>query len=392
MKLKNNKKMKILGITCIRSEYYLMQELYKKLNTDKDVELKILVGGTHLSPTYGMTVREIESDGLDILIKIESLIDSDSSGSRLKSASILLQNSIDIVQTYSPDLIIFSADREDTIVASLLGLYLEIPTMHFFAGDHVGDGHADNPIRHASSKLCTVQMASLEEHKKRLLKMGEAKERVFHVGSVALDRFVKHRPMSKKELFSKLGIKNFNQKFALVIFHPVVEEKEYADEIFENILNALLENGISAFVGYPNTDPGNKKIIKVIEKYKKHSSFHFYTNLDNHEFLSVYKNAAFIIGNSSSGLLEAASIPIPCINVGIRGTGRFSSKNVIRTNSTYNKINGAIKKVTSNQFLKAIKGMKNPYGEGNSVDKAYKIIKNTDFKRLLYKKEDPLMS
>lgn len=387
--LKPTKK-KILAITCIRSEYYLMQELYKKLACDPNVDFKILVAGTHLSPSYGLSVKEIEEDGLSLLAKIETLIDSDSKSSRLKSASLLLMNSIDIVQTFAPDLIIFAADREDTIMASLLGLYLEIPTVHFFAGDHVADGHADNPIRHASSKLATAQFCSLPEHKERLLQMGEPPYRVFQIGSVALDRFIKYQPQSKVDILKYFQLHEKFDDYALVIFHPVVEEKDYADEIFENILKSLRQNKIKAFVSYPNTDPGNKKIIKVIDQYRDDNHFYFYKNLENETFLSVYKNAKFIIGNSSSGLLESASIPIPCINVGIRGTGRLAPQNVIHCSSSYQDISDSVQKAISNQFLSSIKGMKNPYGDGHSVQKAYEIIINTDFKKMLYKKEDIL--
>lgn len=384
------KKKKILAVTCIRSEYYLMQELYKKLAKDPQLDFRLLVAGAHLSPSFGESVKEIEEDGINILIKIETLIDSDSKASRIKSASLLLQNSIDIVNSFNPDLIIFAADREDTIITALIGLYLEIPTIHFFAGDHVADGHADNAIRHASSKLATAQMVSLIEHKKRLLQMGEPEERVFHIGSVALDRFVKFKAGPKAELIKKFNLGSHFQNFCTLIFHPVVEEKECADEIFENILKSLVENNIPAFVSYPNSDPGNKKIVKVINKYQGNPNFYFYKNLDNETFLSVYKNSMFIIGNSSSGLLEAASIPIPAINIGMRGTGRHSEANVIRCDSSFSDITGAIKKAISAPFINSIKDIKNPYGSGDSVDRAYDIIKTYDLKKIILKKEDIL--
>lgn len=381
---------KILAITSIRSDYDLMSELYKLLNEDIDIELKLLVSGAHMSPNYGKTVDLINKDGFDILLKIETLIDSDSNTSRIKTASLLLQNSIDIINHYGPDLIIYAGDREDVIIGGLIGGYLEIPTIHFFGGDHVKDGHFDNSIRHATSKLSCVHMVSLEQHKTRLIKMGEKPKRIYNIGSIALDKFCRHKPISKKEIKLFFNIKHGFDSFALVIFHPVLAEKENAGEYFENILKALKNKKINAMVSAPNTDPGNRKIFKVIEKYRTDKNFVFYKSLERNAFLSVYKQSDFIIGNSSSGVIEAASIPIPCVNVGLRQIGRYSADNVVFCDTDILSIENAIQKVKSKKFLDNLYGFKNPYGDGNSSRKAYDIIKKTDFKKFLLKKEDAL--
>jgi UDP-N-acetylglucosamine 2-epimerase (non-hydrolysing)/GDP/UDP-N,N'-diacetylbacillosamine 2-epimerase (hydrolysing) len=381
---------KILSITTIRSDYDLLSPLYKKLNSDKDIDLKLLVSGAHLSTTYGYSIKSIQNDGFDILCKIETLIDSDSKRSRLKTASILLQNSIDIVAQYNPDLIIYAGDREDVIIGALLGGYLDIPTVHFYGGDHVQDLHIDNPIRHATSKLSTVHMVSTEEHRKRLLKIGESDNRIHVIGSISLDKFNQHQEISKDKIRREFNIKSGFKNYALVIFHPVSTEQKKAYEYFENILKVLEDNNINAFVGYPNTDPGNKGIINIIKNYQSNVNFVFYKNLKRNIFLSIYKNADFLIGNSSSGILEAASIPIPVINVGLRQKGRTAPQNVIFCKSDKNSINTAIKKISSDSFKNRIKDIKNPYGDGNSAQKAYDILKQKDFNDLFYKVEDPL--
>ena len=145
-------KKKILAFTAIRSEYDLLSGLYILLSKDEDIEFKIIVSGSHLSKRGGFTFKDIEKDGLDILAKIETLEDSDTKASRIKSGAALLQNSIDVVSEYKPDMIIYAGDREEVIIASIIGGYLEIPTVHFFGGDHVKDSHIDNPVRHATSK------------------------------------------------------------------------------------------------------------------------------------------------------------------------------------------------------------------------------------------------
>jgi len=381
---------KIVAFTAIRSEYNLLSALYKLLNEDPDIELKMIVSGAHLSKTYGYSIKDIESDGLEILARIETLIDSDSRASRIKSGAILLHNSIDIVAHFNPNLIIYAGDREEVIIASLIGGYLEIPTMHFFGGDHVKDSHIDNPVRHATSKLSTIHMVSHNDHAQRLVLMGELEDRVYNIGSIALDKFINEPIQSKSEIRKYFEINHGLDNFAVVIFHPIPKERGLSADIFENILLSLKERGIYAFVSYPNIDPGNREIIKIIDKYQNDVNFLFYRNQPRNIFISIYKNAAFIIGNSSSGVLESASIPIPAINVGYRQTGRLSNENVLFVNGEIDSIVSAIDKVQSKEFEKIIQNVKNIYGDGHSSEKALNIIKNIDFNSLLFKDEDIL--
>lgn len=381
---------KILACTSIRSDYDLMSPLYKLLNDDDQIDLKLLVSGAHLSIHHGYTINQILEDGLDILIKIETLLSSDSQVSRIKSASILLQNCIETISQYDPDLIIYAGDREDVLVYAMVGGYLGIPTIHFYSGDHVSDGYIDNPVRHATSKLSTAHFVTLEEHKTRLMRMGEAEERISVIGNIALDRFVSFEPLSLEDISSKLDGSNLKNDFALVIFHPITSEIPIADEIFENILKSLEEKNIVGVVSYPNVDFGNQKIITVIEKYKNNPNFIFYKNLTRELFLSIYKRSKFIIGNSSSGICEAASIPIPAINVGMRQVGRYADSNVVFCDSSYLGIKRAIQEVCENSFSSNLQELINSYGKGNSADQAYQLIKNKDFSRLLAKYEDPL--
>lgn len=381
---------KILAITGARSEYGLMSPLFSMLQSDPATELKLLVTGAHLSPLYGHSVEQIEQDGFDILLKVESLLDSDSRASRIKSAAIFLQGAIDIVAQYQPDLIIYAGDREEVIMGGLIGGYLGIPTLHFYGGDNVQDSHIDNPVRHATSKLSTGHFVTLAQHGERLQRMGEPSERIHVIGNVALDRFVNHKPNSIETIQKTMGVSKDFSPFALMIFHPVSEELEQADVYFENILSSLQERGIKTFVGYPNSDPGNRRIIAMIEKYRDNPNFHFYKNLDAPTFISIYKHARFIIGNSSSGVIESASIPVPAINVGLRQTGRVAGENVIFCGTAKNAIGEAIDRVTSDAFLKNIKGMRNVYGDGDSAKKALDIIKRTDWQAMLAKNEDAI--
>lgn len=179
-------------------------------------------------------------------------------------------------------------------------------------------------------------------------------------------------------------------KYALVIFHAIPKERDISHIIFENILESLKEKRLKAFVSFPNIDPGSQSIIDVIEKYKDDSNFIFYKNLPRREFISIYKNSSLIIGNSSSGILESASIPIPAINVGLRQRGRTFNSNVLFCNTNKDDIIKTLNKSLSYEFLSIVKDCKNIYGDGQSSLKAYTIIKETYFKNLIFKDEDIL--
>ena len=381
---------KILAITAIRSDYDLMSGLYRLLDKDPDTDLQLLVAGAHLSAAYGNSVGLIKKDGFTILMEIESLISADSPKSRLKSASILLQNAIDVVARWQPELIIYAGDREDVLIGGLLGAFLAIPTVHFFGGDHSKDGHTDTVIRHATSKLSTFHVVSAEQHKQRLIKLGEAPERIAVTGSIALDKFIEasHAPAQDIHSIAPQG-KQLDQ-YAMLIFHPVDQEKQQAAAIFEAILLTLKKSGIPAIVSYPNTDPGNHLIIEKIKQYEHAPHFWFYTNLERSTFLSLYRQARFLIGNSSSGILEAASIPLAVINVGLRQKGRYCEGNVLFCETGADAIEAAITQAISPEFQSSVKKINNPYGAGNSCTQAFTVLKTTDFAGMLKKTEDPL--
>jgi len=381
---------KILVFSSIRSDYDLMSPLYRLLHEDENIDFRIIVSGAHLSHSFGYSVNQIKKDGFNILLEIETLLNSDTGLSRAKSASILLQSSLESIAKFSPDLMMYAGDREDVLMYSMIGGYLNIPTVHVFSGDHVEDGYIDNPIRHATSKLSTAHFVTLEEHRKRLIRMGEDSKRVFVTGNISLDKFVNFQPFSKTEIRSLFDVENSFNDFALVIFHPVTAEMENAGEYFRNILNNLDERNVNSFVSYPNVDPGNQQLVDVIEQYKDNKNFIFYKNLERNTFMSIYKHSNFIIGNSSSGICEAASLKIPAINVGLRQTGRYADKNVVFCGVGYKEIGVSIDKAMSKYFVNSLKTLQNSYGDGNSANKAYDIIKSTDFKSMIAKIEDPL--
>ncbi len=381
---------KILAFSSIRSDFDIMSSLYVLLNNDESIDFKMIVSGAHLSRRYGYSIEQIRKDGFNILLELETLLDSDTALARLKSASILLQNSLETIEKFSPDLMIYAGDREDVLIYAMIGGYLGIPTVHFFSGDHVEDGYIDNPVRHATSKLSTVHFVTLKEHKKRLIRIGEHPKRIHVTGNISLDKFLSFEPIPKKELQKYFNLSFDLDTFALLIFHPVTDEIQFADIYFENILKGLESINMITFVSYPNVDPGNHKVINVIDKYSNNSNFIFYKNLERNIFMSIYKQSKFIIGNSSSGICEAASLKIPAINVGLRQTGRYADGNVLFCGTTVDEIKKTIQLALSDKFQEKLGSIKNSYGDGKSAIRAYELLKSIDFKKLVAKVEDPI--
>lgn len=384
--------MRVLAFTSIRSEYDLMSGLYALLDSEPGVDFRLLVSGAHLSPRYGRSVDGIHRDGLPVLAEIETLVDSDSAASRLKTASNLLAASLDVVSDFAPDLIVYAGDREDVLVAAMIAGFLGVPSVHFYGGDHAKDGHIDNPVRHAVSKLTTMHMVSAERHRERLLALGEPDSRIRVIGSVALDKFKSEPHLDQVDLLKGIGAKEgaLSSPLAVFIFHPLQEEIAASGDIVDSALKALVTMGYHVMVGSPNTDPGNFAIQESIDKWRQHSSVTVYGNLARREFINLLRSSELIIGNSSAGLLESASLKMSAINIGNRQKGRLHSGNVVFVQGDYDSIMEGLATVRSEEYKEALRDLKNVYGDGDSAARALDVILGTDFRKMLKKCEDPL--
>lgn len=383
---------RILAISSIRSDYDLMSELFKKLNLDPEIDFGILVSGAHLSKTYGYSVDLIRKDKLRIIGEVESLIDGDSKSSRLKTASGFLSGSIDLIKVFDPDILIYAGDREDVLIASIIGGFLGIPTAHFFGGDHAADGHIDNPVRHAVSKLSTTHFVSIEQHKKRLQSIGEIASRIFVIGSIALDKFYSEEYISKEKLIEILGANEhaIEHPLAVMIFHPMEHEMNLVENYVKNAVNALIEAGFHVFISYPNTDPGSQKIIGVIAELQTRPELTVYKNLDRNTFVNLLRLSKILIGNSSTGILEAATLKLPVANIGDRQRGRLADENVLFIDGDLNSIRNAVDLIVTNEFQSKVSLVTNLYGNGDSSELAVDILKTFDFASFVAKVEDPI--
>ena len=383
---------RILGLTSIRSDYDLMSGVYRALHDDPEFDLRLLASGAHLSPQFGHTVDLIVADGFALLGDVETLINGDSKSARLKTAANLLNGSIDLIRAYAPDLMIFAGDREDVLVAAAIGAFLDIPTVHFFGGDHAADGHVDNPVRHATSKLSTAHFVSIEEHRRRLLALGEDGRRISVIGSVALDKFASEPPLGKETVLREMAAKPHaaDHRLAVLIFHPVDQERAMAPTFVRDAVDAMVARGYHVMIGAPNPDPGNSDLTKTLRELGQREQVTYYGNTSRACFVNLMRHASLMIGNSSAGLLEAASVRLPVINIGERQRGRTCGENVLFCAGTRSDIEAALDSVAGEDFLSRLPSLINPYGDGRSASKAVQLLKTTDFRSIIKKTEDPL--
>lgn len=384
---------RILGMTSIRSDYDLMSGVYRRLARDPDVEFKLLVSGAHLSPTFGRSVDLISQDGMEILAEVETLISGDSKSSRLKTAAGLLTGAMELVRGFQPDILIYAGDREDVLIGATFGAFLDIPTVHFFGGDHAADGHVDNPVRHATSKLSTAHFVSIEEHARRLAHLGEDPRRVFVIGSVALDKFVAEPLLDRAATLTGVGAKPHamgDTPLAILIFHPVDQERALAPDYVRGAVSILVERGYHVLIGTPNADPGNAALLATIQGLAQAPEVTFYGNTARAFFVNLMRHATLMVGNSSAGLLEAASVGLAVINLGERQRGRLCGGNVVFSEGDAASVRAALDRIASEEFRIGMRTLINPYGDGYSEARAVDLLKQVDFDSLFKKTEDPL--
>jgi GDP/UDP-N,N'-diacetylbacillosamine 2-epimerase (hydrolysing) len=366
---------KILAVTGIRSEYFILQPIFEELSKRKDIELKVVVTGTHLSPIHGSTYKFIEQDGYNI-IKLESLLSSDSLSGRCKSVGIQIMGLTDIIVRENPDWLMVLGDREESIVTATVGTYLNIPVAHICGGDRVV-GNIDDSVRHAVTKLSHLHFPTTKENGERILNMGEEPWRVHVVGNPALDSIRKEKDLTYDYINNKLGTKLMEaEPFILLIKHPLSSETEEAECQMRVTLQAVCELGYNTIVTYPNSDAGGFEMIKVIKEFeKKYNFIKAFETLPRDIFVNLQRKAALLLGNSSAGILEAPFLKLPVVNVGNRQKQRQHAENIIFVTHEKDKIKESINQaIFDKEFIKMCKSCNNPYGDGYSGERIAEII------------------
>ena len=379
------KKRTICVIASSRATYGYKKNILKLLQNDKDIDLKVVVTGMHLSKKHGYSVKELLIDKIKIFKKIHTNIKSDSKTNHVKSLSTEIFELSAVLEKIKPDLLLVTGDRAEMFAAAFTAAYMGIPIAHIQAGDL--SGHIDGSVRHAITKISHIHFASCKDSALRVKKLGEQSFRIFNTGAPQIDDFYNKKTKDLKYFEKKYKI-TFNKKIFLILYHPVLFEIVDAEKQIIQILDAVSEfNEYKKIIIYPNIDVGNSKIIKTFKKFNKKKDFQIFKNLNRDDFIFLLKKASILIGNSSCGILEASSFKLPVINIGNRQRGRLQSSNIINAKNSSKEIILAINKALYNKnFLQKLKKCTNPYGNGKSSLKIVKILKKININKKLLDK------
>lgn len=375
--------MNICVVTGTRAEYGIMSRLMQAIKDSDDMQLQIIVTNMHLSETYGMTVKEIENDGFTVDYRIPLSLDDNSARGTVKAMAEALSGFADAYQELNPDIILILGDRYEMLAAASAAAIFGIPVAHLHGGE-ITEGAYDDAIRHAITKLATYHFTSTEEYRQRVIQMGEEPERVFNVGALGVDNILHDKYMtlsefneSLKELAGDKAI-DMSEGFLLVTFHPVTRQPEEAESQTRALLCALEKvKGRQLLFTMPNSDTGGRVVGELIKKWVAENSHRAtcVTSLGRKRYYSALKHCGAVIGNSSSGLIEAPSFGVPTVNIGERQKGRAQGNTVINCTADTEGINAAIIKALSPELsLFCRREGINPYAGSATLDDIIKTL------------------
>lgn len=379
-------KRKICVVTGTRAEYGLLRWVLEEIKNDPDLVLQLLVTGSHLSHEFGMTYQQIIDDGYEINKKVEILLSADSSVGIAKSMGLGFIGFADALSELQPDILLLLGDRFEIFAMAATALVMDIPIAHLHGGETT-EGAFDEAFRHAITKMSHLHFVASEEYSNRVIQLGESPTTVFQVGGLGVDGIKRTLLMTRSELESSMDFK-FGKKNLLVTFHPVTLEPGSAESQMHALLESLSKLTDTRIIfTAPNADTGGRGLIKILENYvRNHDNSKLYKSLGQRRYLSCLAYVDAVIGNSSSGLLEAPSFKIGTINIGDRQGGRTQATSVINAAPDSANIDRALKHLYSAEFKKTLANTVNPYGDGGASEKIVSIIKSHDLTGLRKKK------
>jgi UDP-hydrolysing UDP-N-acetyl-D-glucosamine 2-epimerase len=354
-------KRKICVVTTSRADYGLLYWLLRGIQDDPALQLQLVATGMHLAREFGFTVKEIERDGFIIDKKVDMLLSTGDEKGTIKSIGVGLISFAEVFQDLSPEIVVLLGDRYELMTIAIPALILKIPIAHLHGGE-TSQGAIDEAIRHSITKMAAIHFPATAEYGRRIIQMGEDPNRVFPFGAPGLDHIYRKRFRARLELESLLDFP-IGGPTALVTYHPVTLEKNSAGEQIENILTAVRRAGIRAIFTKSNADPQghviNEKIKDFCDAYP--TRYKLFENLGTDLYLDCLKNLDLMIGNSSSGIVEAPSLRMPVVNVGDRQKGRTKAENILDAGYAAEEIVREIGKALSLEFKDRLRIMKNPY-------------------------------
>ena len=383
---------KICFVTGSRADYGLLTNLIKLVKKNTQISSSLIVTGSHLSKKHGFTYKEILKDNFSINAKVKLDIIGDNPIDINNYISIAIRDISAKLKKIKPHLVILLGDRYEIFAAGVSAFIHDIPICHLHGGE-VTSGSKDDVFRHCLTKLSSMHFVSNIKYKKRVLQLGEDPKNVFVVGGFGVDLIKNTKILSKRQIETNLNFK-FKDKNLLVVYHPNNTNKKNIIYDFNQVLKCLkqLKNTLIIFTN-ANADNGGNVINQMIDNFVKLYSKRAikFASMGQQNYLSTLKAVDGILGNSSSGILEAPSLKIPTINVGDRQNGRLKAKSVLDVPPNSGIISKAIKKIYSKKFKNILSKTKNPYDFGNASINTYKILKKVNFKKIIKKKFNDLL-
>jgi UDP-N-acetylglucosamine 2-epimerase (non-hydrolysing)/GDP/UDP-N,N'-diacetylbacillosamine 2-epimerase (hydrolysing) len=363
---------RIAVITTSRADYSHLYWVLKELSRQPEVELAIITMGPHLSSEFGSTWKDVADDGFTAVENIECLLSSDTDVGMAKTIGVATLGLADCLGKLRPDLLLLIADRYEMLAPASVALALRIPVAHIEGGD-VSLGAIDEAVRNALTKLSHIHLTTTETARQRVIAMGEEPWRVHVVGSPSLDHLTKQPLLTKEEIERRLNLSLDHDTIA-VIYHPVTIARDTLLEVNE-LLAALDRISHPLLFINPNADAGSRELTDRIHDFiKTRSNARFITSIEHLTYLSLLHHVSALVGNSSSGIMEAASFKLPVVNVGMRQAGRERARNVLDVPAERTQIENAITVARSDAFRQSLNDLVNPYGDGHAAEKIVRVL------------------
>ena len=375
-------------VTTSRADYSHLYWPLRELAAHPEVELGVFALGAHLSPEFGNTLQEIERDGFPIQARIECLLSSDTDTGMAKTIGLAMLGLADALTAWRPDLLLLIADRYEMLAPASVALALRIPVAHIEGGE-ISQGAIDDQVRNALTKLAHIHFTSTPAARRRVIAMGEEPWRVHHAGAPSLDHLSRSKLLDRAALEARLGI-SLTPPTVLAAYHPVTILKDTTAEA-DALFAALAEAPGQLLFVYPNSDAGSYALIertRALAETRKDT--HIFVNLDAVTYWSLLGQVDAMIGNSSSGIMEAASFALPAVNVGMRQQGRERARNIIDVAPEVAAILAAMEQALRPEFRASLRGMANPYGNGTAAVTIARVLTTVALDGLLIKQPAPL--
>jgi len=367
-----NQKRTIAVITTSRADYSHLYWPLRELAAHPDVDLKLIIMGSHLSPEFGLSAREIQKDGIAIAASIETLLSSDTDIGMAKSIGLGVLSLADQLGRMRPDILLLIADRYEILAPASVALALRIPIAHIEGGE-VSEGAIDDAVRNALTKMSHVHFTSTEKARARVISMGEEPWRVHRAGAPSLDHLRRSKLLTRNELEVELKL-DLSKPSMIVAYHPVTIAQDTTYEA-SALFAALSERSEQILFCYPNADAGSRSLIEQTRRFlDARANGRIFVNLSAVVYWSLLASVEIMVGNSSSGIMETASLALPTVNVGLRQHGRERARNVLDAKADKQSILGKIEKARCSRFKSSLEGMTNPYGDGHASERIVEIL------------------